>query len=87
MTTSCPTRGRRHHARRIAAPITQLAFTWPPPPLRPVARDVRLLLLQAYPDAEGQPRPALLPAGARLPVLFNTIAAALAAKRCMEAAR
>ena len=85
---ACPTCGRRHRPRRPAAPITQLAFTWPPPsppPPRPVARDVRLLLLHACPDADGQPRPALLPAGARLPILFDTIAAALAAKRAMEA--
>ena len=89
--TSCPTCGRRHRPRRIAAPIAQLALTWPPtpapPPPRPVARHVLLLLLlHACPDADGQPRPALLPAGARLPILFETIAAALAAKRAMEAA-
>jgi hypothetical protein len=90
--TSCPTCGRRRRARRIAAPTAQLAFTWPPPPPpspptpRPVARQVRLLLLHACPDAEGQPRPALLPAGACLPILFDTIAAALATKRAMEAA-
>ena len=87
--TACPTCGRRDRPRRVAAPVTQLAFTWPPPsppPPRPVARHVRLLLLHACPDADGQPRPALLPAGARLPILFDTIAAALAAKRAMEAA-
>jgi hypothetical protein len=48
---------------------------------------VRLLLLHASPDAEGQPRPALHIAGQRNPTVFPTLAAALAAKRSMEAAR
>lgn len=85
--TSCPTCGRRNRSRRTVTPTAQLAFIWPParPALRPVARHVRLLLLHACPDAEGLPRPALLPEGARIPILFPTVAAALAAKRSMEA--
>lgn len=55
------------------------------------ASPIRLLLLPDATDAEGGPRPALLlpPASAGKPKLrvFPTIAAALAAKRSMEAAR
>ncbi|MBX6747468.1 MAG: hypothetical protein IRY87_36015 [Acetobacteraceae bacterium] len=52
----------------------------------------RLLLLPDAPDADGQPRVALalptLSTGRRAAlVIFPTIAAALAAKRAMEAAR
>ena len=58
----------------------------------PCAPAIRLLLLPDAADPEGAPRPALLlpnlRPGAR-PVLraFPTLAAALAAKRTMEAAR
>jgi hypothetical protein len=48
---------------------------------------LRLVLLDACRDAEGQPRPALLIPGRRGPTVFPTIEAALAAKRMMEAAR
>jgi hypothetical protein len=47
---------------------------------------VRVVLLHGCPDEEGQPRPALMGAGRRTPVVFPTIAAALAAKKLMEAA-
>ena len=62
-----------------------------PAPL-PCAPSIRLLLLPDAADPEGMPRPALLLPdlrhGAR-PVLraFPSVAAALAAKRTMEAAR
>jgi len=46
-----------------------------------------MVLLHGCPDAEGEPRPALLIAGRRLPVAFPTLATALAAKRSIEAAR
>lgn len=55
------------------------------------AAPVRLLLLPDAADARGTPRPALLVpgpcAGRPKPRAFPTIAAALAAKRNMEAAR
>ncbi len=46
---------------------------------------IRLVLLEACRNAEGEPRPALMVPGARLPVIFPTLAAALAAKSGMEA--
>ncbi len=86
---SCPTCGRRHRPRRFAAPAAPLPlFDWMPPatlPRRPAGPPVRVLLLHGCRDAEGEPRPALLIPGQRLPVAFRTIAAALAAKRDMEA--
>ena len=65
----------QHHRLRAAA----LA------PLRPTAPAARIVLLDACRDAEGQPRPALMIPGRRLPVAFPTIAAALAELRRMEA--
>lgn len=89
--TSCPTCGRRHRPRRIAATSAPLPlFEWtalPPRQARPSGPPVRMLLLHGCPDAMGDPRPALLIPGRRLPVAFPTLAAALAAKRSMEAAR
>jgi hypothetical protein len=87
---SCPHCGRRYRARRFATPPAQLAFAWQLP-AAPVPQTqvpcVRLLLLHGCTDPHGDPRPALMPAGARRPIVFPTIAAALAAKRSMEAAR
>jgi hypothetical protein len=61
-------------------------FDWVPPPKRilSAAPNVRLVLLHGCADAEGNPRPALMIPGRRLPVAFRSIAAALAAKRAME---
>jgi hypothetical protein len=87
---TCPTCGRRHRPRRISNPEGQLTFTWPVP-VRLVpphtAAPVLLLLMHGCTDPDGDPRPALLPHGARRPIMFPTIAAALAAKRDMEGAR
>lgn len=86
----CPTCDRRHRPRRFIMPAAQLAFTWSaprPPAPRPALPPVRLLLLHTCPDAEGQPRHGLLLPGARTPRVFPTLAAALAAKRSMEAGR
>jgi hypothetical protein len=43
-------------------------------------------MMDCWPDAEGQPRPALLLPGSRIPRPFRNLAAALAAKHAMEAA-
>jgi hypothetical protein len=51
-----------------------------PAPRQPI----RLLLLPDARDAEAEPRPALAIPGQRLPTIFPTVAAALAAKRAME---
>jgi hypothetical protein len=58
----------------------------PPAPLprQSAGPMARLLLLHGYPDAEGQPRPALHISGQRSPTVFPTIAAALAAKIAIE---
>lgn len=90
MTAYCPTCRRRHYSRRRDVPAAQLAFNLVLPgaaPPRPTPSPIRLLVLYGCPDAEGQPRAALLPHGARNPTAFPSIAAALAAKRAMEAAR
>lgn len=88
--THCLTCGRQYRSRRIAAPKAQLYFAWPPPalpPPRPIGPPVRMLLLHGCPDAGGKPRPARLILGRRLPVAYPALAATLAAKRQMEAAR
>jgi hypothetical protein len=45
---------------------------------------VRIVLLDAGRDAEGQPRPALLIPGRRHPTVFPTMHAALACKARLE---
>ncbi|MDJ0391362.1 hypothetical protein QMO56_24960 [Roseomonas sp. E05] len=57
-----------------------------PPPARPAA-PIRLLILEACRDAEGQPRAALALPGLRLPVVYPSLAAAVAAKTALEAPR
>lgn len=95
----CPTCGRRHRARRSAAPVQLPWHTLPlfaaPPRTRigtsqsavaatpPLAR---LVLLTGCCTAEGEPRPALLLPGRRAPVAYASMAEALAAKRALEAA-
>lgn len=81
----CPTCGRRHRASRSVRPDAPLPlFEWMPPALPRVV--VPLVMVDGCPDAEGQPRPALLIPGSRIPRLFVNLAAALAAKNAMEAA-
>ena len=87
----CPVCGRRHRPHRAAPanPAPLSLFDWANRH-RAVAHTpapaARILLLDTCRDAEGQPRPGLLIPGRRLPVVFPTIAAALAAKKLMEAA-
>jgi hypothetical protein len=52
----------------------------------PPAPAIRLVLLDAFRDAHGDPRPALLIPGRAAPAVFDGIAAALAAKAHLEAA-
>lgn len=78
-------------SRRRAAALAPLPlFAWAArqaTPLRPTAPAARIVLLDTCRDADGQPRPALMIPGRRLPVAFHTLAAALAALRAMEAQR
>lgn len=74
----CPTCGRRNARASAAVPVPLPLFDWiphAPLPRRPTGALARLLLLHGYLDAEGEPRPALLIPGQRLPVAFRTIAA------------
>jgi hypothetical protein len=84
MTHRCPTCGWRHPARRAAHPDAQLSLLDWYPPLPPP--EMRLVMLHHDPDPDGEPRPALLLPGRRVPIPFRTIAAALAAKASLEAA-
>jgi hypothetical protein len=59
-------------------------FEWMP--ATPPRLVVPLVMMNCWPDAEGQPRPALLLPGSRIPRPFRNLAAALAAKHAMEAA-
>jgi hypothetical protein len=52
----------------------------------PSAPAIRLVLLEGYRDAYGEPRPALLIPGRPTPAVFDGIAAALVAKAHLEAA-
>jgi hypothetical protein len=77
---------------------TQAGHMLPPLPLfawaarqearstRPAA-SIRLFLLDTCLDADGQPRAALSVPGSRMPKVYPTLAAALAAKIRMETAR
>ncbi|HWX50539.1 MAG TPA: hypothetical protein VNZ61_21035 [Roseomonas sp.] len=55
------------------------------PPRVSIQAPIRLLILEACRDAEGQPRAALALPGLRLPVIYPTLAAAVAAKAALEA--
>jgi len=71
-----------------AAPAALPLFAWAArraAASHPTAPAARIVLLDTCRDAEGQPRPALMIPGRRLPVAFPTIAAALAELRRMEA--
>jgi hypothetical protein len=77
----------RRSARCKAAPLP--LFAWAAacaasqkPPRRELPR---LMLLDLARDADGMPRPALMLPGRRLPTIFPSIAAALAAARSMGA--
>ena len=84
MNNRCPTCGRHHRVRRAARSDAPLPlFDWRPLSPRPA---VRLLMLHHDPNPEGEPRPALLLPGRRVPIPFRNLAAALAAKAAMEAA-
>ena len=88
--TLCPTCGWRHWTRRgsAVAPMLPL-FEWAArrtAVIRAAGPAVRVILLDTCRDAEGRPRPALMIPGRRGPTVFPTIAAALAAKRSIEAA-
>ncbi|WP_160935891.1 hypothetical protein [Teichococcus coralli] len=50
-----------------------------------MSEPVRVLLLPDAADREGEPRPALAVPGHRLPLIYPTLAAALQAKRELEA--
>ncbi len=88
---ACPCCGRRASRRRTAAAAAPLPlFEWArrrPKAAHAAAPGARLVLLHACPDAEGQPRPALLLPGQRVPRVFRSLGAALAAKQQMEAGR
>jgi len=64
--------------RPSAPPASCPPASCPPAP-------IRLLILEAYRDAEGQPRAALALPGLRLPVIYPSLAAAVAAKAALEA--
>jgi hypothetical protein len=90
----CPTCGRGNARARTrdrnAVPTLQLSLDLQQPnqlPKRPSGPSVRMVRLDCCPNAEGEPRHALLIPGRRLPLVFHTIAAALAAKVVMEASR
>lgn len=90
--TKCPTCGQRQgqHRRLRAEPATPPPlplFAWAAANAAPAAPRSRLILLETCLDADGQPRPALLIPGRRVPLAFRTMAAALAAQRVMEAGR
>jgi hypothetical protein len=51
----------------------------------PARAVIRLLLLPDCRDADGEARPGLLVPGRRLPLIFGSIGAALAAKQRLEA--
>ena len=88
----CPICGRRNARARLRRDPSALAplplFEWVPP-VRVTSPPVhaRLMLLHGCRDSDGQPRPALMIPGQRSPTVFPNIAAALAAKIAMEAAR
>ncbi|MXP62135.1 hypothetical protein E0493_02055 [Roseomonas sp. M0104] len=81
----------RHRNRRPpAAPAPLPLFAWASAEAARRARlraPIRLLMLDAYRDAEGEPRPALLIPGRRLPTIFPNLATALRVKADMEAAQ
>jgi hypothetical protein len=96
-----PGRAPRRRRRGAVAEVPgQLAFLFdvaadreveaadaaPAPTASPPAPAIRLVLLDAFRDAHGDPRPALLIPGRAAPAVFDGIAAALAAKAHLEAA-
>lgn len=74
-------RKRQRAASSVALPL----FAWAA--AQPATFRPRIVLLHGCPDADGEPRPALLMPGQRVPRAFPTLAAALAAQRQAEGGR
>ncbi len=94
---TCPICGRRRRRpptprAPAALPLFEWAAAQRDPEASPPAGDhapggARLALLHACCDAAGEPRAALLVPGRRAPVVYPSVAEAIAAKAALEARR
>ena len=92
---SCPICGRRPSRHRATRPPESMSlWDWADEDAKRHTRltkqsapALRVMLLHGYPDAEGQPRPAVMLPGRRFPTVFPSMAAALATIRAKEAPR